>query len=103
MAVNALVVAEMFYLLNSRSIFRTAFSWQGLFGNRVALLTIAACFILQMIFTYVPFMQSTFGSAPLNAREWLEVLGAGLLVFFGAELEKWVVRRAGWAERLAVQ
>ena len=103
MAVNALVVAEMFYLIGSRSIFGSALNWQGLFGNRVALLTIGACLILQMFYTYVPFMQNTFGSAPLNAREWLEVLGAGLLVFFGAELEKWVVRRTGWAERLAVQ
>ncbi len=103
MAVNALVAAEMFYLLNSRSIFRTALSRQGLFGNRIALLTIGVCFLLQMIFTYTPFMQRTFGSAPLNLREWLEVLAAGLLVFIGAELEKWAVRRAGWAERLTMQ
>lgn len=103
MAVNALVVAEMFYLLSSRSIFRSALTVTGLFGNRVALITIAACLVLQMIFTYTPFMQNTFGAAPLNGREWLEVMGAGLLVFFGAEIEKWVVRRAGWAERLARQ
>lgn len=103
MAVNALVVAEMFYLISSRSIFGSSIGWQGLFGNRVALMTIAACLILQAIYTYVPFMQTTFGSSPLNPREWLEVFGAGLLVFFGAELEKWVVRRAGWAERLATQ
>ncbi|MFK0375906.1 cation-transporting P-type ATPase [Pandoraea sp. NPDC090278] len=103
MAVNALVMAEMFYLISSRSIFATSLSWQGLFGNRVALITIAACLVLQLFYTYVPFMQTTFGSSALNGREWLEVLGAGLLVFFGAELEKWVVRRAGWAERLAVK
>lgn len=58
---------------------------------------------LQMFYIYAPFMQNTFGVAPVNAREWLDVMGAGLLVFFGAELEKWVVRRAGWAGRLAVQ
>ncbi|VVE12192.1 carbonate dehydratase [Pandoraea anhela] len=103
MAVNALVVAEMFYLISSRSIFASSLSWQGVFGNRIALLTIAACLMLQMVYTYVPFMQTTFGSAALDVGEWLEVIGAGLLVFFGAELEKWVVRRAGWAERLATQ
>ncbi|MFJ2991156.1 hypothetical protein [Pandoraea sp. NPDC087047] len=48
-------------------------------------------------------MQNTFGAAPANAREWLDVAGAGLLVFFGAELEKWAARRAGRTERLAVQ
>ncbi|MED5608819.1 HAD-IC family P-type ATPase [Pseudomonas sp. JH-2] len=101
MAVNAVVVGEMFYLINSRSIFGSVLSREGLFGNHWVLLAIAACIPLQLAFTYAPWMQELFGSTDLSPAEWLRVLGAGLLVFIGAELEKWVIRRSGLAARLA--
>ncbi|WP_176082087.1 cation-transporting P-type ATPase [Paraburkholderia tropica] len=99
-AVNAVVMSEMLYLINSRSIFHSVLSWQGLTGNRYALLAIGACALMQIAFTYAPFMQHLFGSAALVPQEWLKVLGAGLVVFLGAELEKWVVRTSGLARRL---
>ncbi len=99
-AVNAVVMSEMLYLLNSRSIFRSVLSWQGITGNRYALLAIGTCVLMQIAFTYAPFMQHLFGSAALAPQEWFKVLGAGLVVFLGAELEKWVVRRSGLALRL---
>jgi magnesium-transporting ATPase (P-type) len=100
MAVNAVVVAEMFYLVNSRFILHPAISRQGLTGNRYILLAIAACIPLQLAFTHAPVMQSIFGSADLSMLEWAKVLGAGLLVFSVAELEKWVIRHSGLATRL---
>ncbi|THG87035.1 cation-transporting P-type ATPase [Pseudomonas sp. A-1] len=100
MAVNAVVVAEMFYLLNSRFIFAPVLGRGGLLGNRYVLLAIAACIPLQLAFTYAPFMQGIFGSAGLTPLEWLKVLGAGLLVFCVAELEKLVIRRTALATRL---
>ncbi|MGS7337965.1 cation transporting ATPase C-terminal domain-containing protein, partial [Enterobacter kobei] len=60
-AVNAVVMCEIFYLLNSRSIFGSVLSRDGLLGNRVVLLTIAACIVLQMLFTYAPPLQQVFG------------------------------------------
>ncbi|MCP1602886.1 cation-transporting P-type ATPase [Pseudomonas citronellolis] len=101
MAVNAVVIAEMFYLINSRSIFGSVLNREGLFGNRWVLLAIAACIPLQLAFTYAPWMQEIFGSRGLSPAEWLRALGAGLLVFLGAELEKWVIRHSGLAQRLA--
>ncbi|KRV68091.1 cation-transporting P-type ATPase [Pseudomonas citronellolis] len=101
MAVNAVVIGEMFYLINSRSIFGSVLNREGLFGNRWVLLAIAACIPLQLAFTYAPWMQEIFGSRGLSPAEWLRALGAGLLVFLGAELEKWVIRRSGLAQRLA--
>jgi magnesium-transporting ATPase (P-type) len=100
MAVNAVVVAEMFYLLNSRFIFAPVLGRGGLLGNRYVLLAIAACIPLQLAFTYAPFMQGIFGSAGLTPLEWLKVLGAGLLVLCVAELEKLVIRRTALATRL---
>jgi len=101
MAVNAVVMGEMVYLLNSRYIFDTVLSKEGLTGNRYVLIAIAACVLLQLAFTYAPSMQAIFGSAALAPLDWLKVLGAGLLVFGVAELEKWIIRRVGPLRRLA--
>ncbi|MBS0544599.1 MAG: cation-transporting P-type ATPase [Proteobacteria bacterium] len=101
MAVNAVVAAEMFYLLNSRHIFAPVTTRDGLFGNRVALAAIAACIPLQLAFTHLPVMQDIFGSSGLTGIEWAKVLAAGLMVFALAEFEKLVIRRSGLARRLA--
>jgi len=100
MAVNAIVVAEMFYLINSRHVLASVLNREGLTGNPKALLAIAACIPLQLAFTHLPAMQAIFGSTDLDLLEWLKVLGAGLLVFGVAELEKLVIRRTPIRERL---
>jgi ATPase, P-type (transporting), HAD superfamily, subfamily IC/ATPase, P-type (transporting), HAD superfamily, subfamily IC len=100
MAVNAVVVAEMFYLVNSRFILASAANWRGLTGNRYVLLAIAACIPLQIAYTHTPAMQAVFDSAGLSMLEWGKVLAAGLLVFCVAELEKFVIRRTRLASRL---
>lgn len=102
MAVNAIVVAEMFYLLNSRHVLASVLNREGLTGNHVALWAIAACVPLQLAFTHLPVMQGIFGSTDLSPAEWLKVLGAGLMVFCVAELEKYVIRRSAITARLAV-
>ena len=101
MAVNAVVMAEMLYLLNSRFILAPVASRAGLFGNPYALLAIAACVPLQLAFTYAAPMQAIFGSTGLAGGDWLKVLLAGALVFGLAELEKWAIRRSPWARHLA--
>ncbi|PKO64126.1 MAG: carbonate dehydratase [Betaproteobacteria bacterium HGW-Betaproteobacteria-16] len=100
MAVNAVVMAEMLYLINSRFIFAPALNLHGIFGNRYVLLAIAVCIPLQLSFTYSPWMQSVFGSADIGLLDWLKVLAAGLLVFVVAELEKFFIRRTSWIGRL---
>lgn len=95
LAVNAVVAGEMFYLLNSRSIFGSVLSREGLFGNRYVVITFLACIPLQLLFTYTPAMQAIFNSTALDLVDWLKVLGAGLLVFSIAELEKAIMRRVG--------
>jgi len=92
MAVNAVVAAEMFYLLNSRFILQSVLSLRGLFGNPYVLLAIGACIALQLAYTYAPPLQRVFGSTALSADEWLRVALAGLLVFVASEVEKWVLR-----------
>jgi magnesium-transporting ATPase (P-type)/nucleotide-binding universal stress UspA family protein len=92
MAVSAVVGAEMFYLINSRYIFKSALSLEGLFGNRYVLIAIAACAVLQIAYTHARPLQALFGSTDLSRDEWLKVALAGAFVFAVAEFEKAVLR-----------
>lgn len=75
--------------------------WEGLTGNRHAIWAIAACVPLQLAFTYLPAMQSLFGSTGPSGQEWFKVLAAGLGVFLVAEIEKLVMRSTRLSSRLA--
>ncbi|WP_262923533.1 MULTISPECIES: cation-transporting P-type ATPase [Pseudomonas] len=102
MAVNAVVVAEMFYLVNTRALIAPVTNREGLLGNPYLLLAIAACVPLQLFFTHAPVMQEIFGSTDLTLLEWGKVMGAGLLVYLVVELEKSMIRRTRLAARLAM-
>ncbi|KWX57155.1 cation-transporting P-type ATPase [Mycobacterium sp. NAZ190054] len=93
MAVNAIVVAEMFYLLNNRFLLEPVLNRIGLFGNKIAFATVVACTVLQLAFTYAPVMNAVFGSTPLGYVEWIKAAAVGALVFTVVEVEKFVVRR----------
>jgi magnesium-transporting ATPase (P-type)/nucleotide-binding universal stress UspA family protein len=92
MAVSTVVVAEMFYLVNSRHIFKSALTLEGLFGNRYVLIAIAACAALQIAYTHTGPLHALFGSTDLSPEEWLRVALAGAFVFAVAEFEKAVIR-----------
>jgi magnesium-transporting ATPase (P-type) len=87
-AVNAIVVGEITYLFNSRFFSASSMTWQGLTGNRFALLAIAILVLLQLGFTYAPGMQVLFDTAPLDAAAWLIILLFGVGVFVAVEIEK---------------
>ncbi len=96
-AVNALVVGEIFYLFNSRYLYGSVLSWPGLFGNRYVLIAIGLMLLLQLVFTYLPPVQQLMGTAPISAGSWLILMLAGLAVLLLVELEKAVWRR--WRQR----
>jgi magnesium-transporting ATPase (P-type) len=91
-AVNALVMGQIFYLLSARHFDRSSLSVEGLTGNRVVLLAIGICLVLQLLFTYLPVMNTLFGTAPLDLGAWALCIGIGLAVFLLVEIEK-AVRR----------
>ena len=92
-AVNALVMGEICYLFNSRFIFDSSLSRQGLLGSRPVLITVGILLVLQLAFTYFPPVQRLLGTAPISAADWGIVTLAGLAVFLLVELEKVVWRR----------
>ncbi|MFN3736261.1 cation-transporting P-type ATPase [Hydrogenophaga sp.] len=101
MAVNAVVMAEVFYLLNSRSVLGPVLNREGLTGNLYVLLAMAVCVALQVGFVHLPALQGVFGSTHLSADEWTKTVLCGVLVFGVAETEKWLVRRTPLGDRLA--
>ncbi len=92
MAVSAIVVTEMFYLLNSRHIFRSVLSREELFGNRSVLIVIVVCALLQIAYVHTGPMQVVFHSTYLTFEEWFKVMLVGAFVFAFAEVEKAIIR-----------
>lgn len=93
-AVNTLVMFEIFYLFNSRYLKNSIFNWAGLTGNRYVLIAIVILIILQLAFTYLLPMQSLFGTTNIDLNIWLHILLVSSSVLFLVELEKYFVRRA---------
>ena len=94
-AVNTLVVFEAFYLLNTRFLIEPAILPRVLFGNRWVPLAIALVMGFQMLYTYAPFMQAMFQSAPLAAGTWLNIVLVASSVYVIVEIEKGIVRTLG--------
>jgi P-type Ca2+ transporter type 2C len=92
-AVNTLVMFEVFYLLNTRFITAPTLTFTGLFGSRVVLYAIGLVLAFQMIFTYLPIMQWLFGVTGLSLTHWLQITVVASSVLFLVEIEKLVVRR----------
>jgi len=55
-AVNTLVILEIFYLFSVRYLRTPALTWRGVLGTRAVLLALASIIVLQLLFTYAPFM-----------------------------------------------
>ncbi len=91
--VNLLMLGEVFYLFNCRRLTNPVLSWEGLTGNRYVWIAIGVLLLLQLAFTYVPWMQTLFHTAALDTAAWGRILAFGVFVLLAVELEKTVVRR----------
>jgi len=92
-AINTLVMFEVFYLFNTRYIEKSAISRSGLFDNPYIMLSVALVIFLQLIFTYLPLSHFLFASAPISAWQWGLCITLGFLIFIIVELEKMLCRR----------
>jgi Ca2+-transporting ATPase len=94
--INVIVMVEVAYLMSCRSLKNSLWS-VGLFSNPLALAGAAAMICAQVLFTYAPFMQHLFHTAPLDAGAWLRITGVTAVALAMVELEKWIrtVRNPG--------
>ncbi|PXW23315.1 HAD-IC family P-type ATPase [Paraburkholderia caballeronis] len=92
-AVNALTIGQIFYLLNTRYRIESSLSIGAHLRNRYLLMGIGAVIVLQLLFTYAPPLQELFGTAALPAGVWPWLFAGGAVFFLVVEAEKWVIRR----------
>jgi len=91
-AVNALVIGQVFYLLNSRYKLDSSLSLRAHLGNPYLPLGIGAVVVLQLLFTYTPPLQALFHTESMPLRLWPPLFLAGLLFFLVVEAEKFILR-----------
>ncbi|MEA3522779.1 MAG: cation-transporting P-type ATPase [Campylobacterota bacterium] len=92
-AVNTLVMFEIFYLFNSRYISDSVLNFNGLFGNRYVLMAIGILMVFQLGFTYLSPLQVLFGTAAISFNTWLVIVVVSSSVLFLVELEKYFMRK----------
>ena len=91
MMVNIVVLSKIFYLFNIRTN-APAFSKASL-TNPKAFLIIGIMLVLQLLLTYVPFMQRAFHTANMDPTGWLIAIASGIIVLLVTELDKWLRHR----------
>ena len=98
-ATAVVVVIEMFYLLNCRSIELTprAVGW---FSNPSIFVGLGLMTGAQLIFTYAPFMNRFFGTMPLPWQTWITILAIGATTYLIVACDKWFRRRPPSAGRI---
>jgi magnesium-transporting ATPase (P-type) len=87
-AVNAIVVGEIAYLFNARTLRAFAVRTGALDGNRYVLPAIGVLAAFQLLFTYFVPAQEVFGTAALGLGAWARIAVFGIVLFLIVEAEK---------------
>jgi magnesium-transporting ATPase (P-type) len=88
LVVNTIVVMEIFYLFSVRYVHGTSLTWRGVLGTRAVLIGVAAVVLGQFLFTYLPPMQTVFGTRPVAVLDGLAIVGVGVVLLLVVEAEK---------------
>ena len=91
-AVNTLVFGQICYLFSARFLHEASYLPSRLFANPVAWAAVAVLTLLQLGFVYLPFMNTTFETAPLGILGWVVPGAIGIGVFVVVEIEKAAMR-----------
>ncbi|WP_206453908.1 cation-transporting P-type ATPase [Aurantimonas marina] len=92
LVVNLIVVMEIFYLFSVRYLHLTSLTFTGVVGTPAVLLGVGLTVILQLVFTYAPFMRAVFETRAIAPADGAIILGIGLGLLFVLEAEKWIRR-----------
>ncbi len=88
MALNTLVVMEIFHLFFIRNIYGTSLTWKAVRGTKVVWMTVIAITIAQFAITYLPPLQSVFATASIPFWDGVIIVGIGAVLFAVIETEK---------------
>lgn len=92
MAVTFVIMFQVFYMLNCRSLKESVFKI-GLFSNSKVFIGIGTVLVLQAVFIYSPFFQGVFGTAALDSRGLLLSVLTGSVIFPLIGLEKYLSKK----------
>jgi Ca2+-transporting ATPase len=87
MAVTTMVLFQVIYLLNCRSLTHSFFKL-SFFSNPAVYIGIGVVIVAQLLFIYTPFMNNIFGSMPLSTEAMLLTFLIALVLFPLLEIEK---------------
>jgi len=92
-AVNTLVAMEVFYLFSVRYLRAPSLKLEHVYNSRAAMIAVSVVVVLQLFFTYVPFMERFFDTRPVDFVHGLEIIALGVALFTILELEKLAFRK----------
>ena len=99
-AVNTIVVMEIFYLFSIRYVHGTSLSWRAALGTPAVLTGVATVVVAQLVFTYWPAMNSVFKSRPVGLLDGIAIIAVGVVLLLILEAEQRLVGRLGSAVRV---
>lgn len=88
MALNTLVVMEIFHLFFIRNIYSTSLTWEAVRGTKVLWVVVIAITIAQFAITYLPALQNIFSTEPIPFWDGVLIIGLGAALFAIVETEK---------------
>lgn len=88
LAINTLVVLEIFHLFFIRNIHGTSLAWDAARGTRVVWITVIAVTVAQFAATYLPPLQAILGTQPIRFADGVLVVAVGAAFFAIIEIEK---------------
>jgi calcium-translocating P-type ATPase len=87
-AMNTLVVLEIFHLFFIRNIHSTSLTWSAVRGTGVVWTVVLAITAAQFAVTYLPSLQAVLGTSPVPLFDGLLIVGVGAAFFVLIEIEK---------------
>ncbi|MBB4284694.1 magnesium-transporting ATPase (P-type) [Roseospira goensis] len=88
MAMNQLVVLEMFHLFFIRNIHGASLTWAAARGTRIVWACVLTVIAAQFALTYLPPMQAVFGTRPVPLLDGVLIVAVGVVFFALIETEK---------------
>jgi len=87
-ALNTLVVMEIFHLFFIRNIYGTSLTWKAVRGTKVVWFTVVVITVAQFAITYIGPLQAIFGTEAVPLLDGLLIVGVGVALFAIIEIEK---------------
>ncbi|MFN9147183.1 MAG: cation-transporting P-type ATPase [Hyphomonadaceae bacterium] len=88
MAMNMLVVLEIFHLFFIRNTHSTSLTWAAARGTKVVWTVVITITVAQLAVTYLPPLQAVLGTKPVSLMDGLLIIAIGAAFFALVEIEK---------------